>query len=256
MEQRSSKLITRTHQPLHRPKRAGAALIIVLAFLVLISVMVVAFFTSVTTETVAVKAQTDSMAARQLADSTAQYVISQIRQATSGGTTMTWATQPGLIRTYDSSGNANSIFKLYSSDEMVTASSTSYDPATDLPGPSWMDEKALWTDLNAPVVGSAGDVVFPIIDPRAAAAPPGATSSLVEGFSYAADGIDGAQAPATIDDGNARLPMPVRWLYQLQDGRLTAPSGGDASRADFSASDPKPTASNPIVGRVSFWSDD
>jgi uncharacterized protein (TIGR02600 family) len=244
------------HQTIRPSTSAGAALIIVLAFLVLISVMVVAFFTSVTTETGAVKAQADGMAARQLADSTAQYIISQIRQATSGGTSMTWATQPGLVRTYDSSGNAGRIFKLYSSSQMITDSSTAYNPASDLPGSSWMNEKALWTDLNSPVIGGGGEVAFPIIDPRAAAAPPGKNSSLVEGFSYNADSIAGAQAPADIEDKEARVPMPVRWLYQLKDGRFTAPSGGDSSRADFSASDPKPTASNPIVGRVAFWSDD
>jgi len=230
--------------------------VIVLAFLVLITVMAVAFFTSTSGEATASKVESESLSVRQLADSSVQYILSHIRNATSGGTTTAWASQPGAIRTYGTDGNPESVFKLYSAasmEESVPASG--WNPSSDQPGATWSADKALWTDLNAPIA-SGNRTVFPIIDPRAAAAPSGKSHPMVDGFSYNATAMPGAVLPTTTDDANARVPMPVRWLYVLKDGRFTAPSGGNGTTANFSGSDPKPTASNPIVGRVAFWTDD
>ena len=229
---------------------------IVLAFLVLITVMAVAFFTSTTGEAGASKVESESLSVRQLADSSVQYILSHIRNATSGGTTTAWASQPGAIRTYGSDGNPESVFKLYSANSMEESVPVSgWNPSSDQPGATWSADKALWTDLNAPIA-SGNRTVFPIIDPRAAAAPSGKSHPMVDGFSYNATAMPGAVLPTNTDDANARVPMPVRWLYVLRDGRFTAPSGGNGTTANFSGSDPKPTASNPIVGRVAFWTDD
>ena len=60
---------------------------------------------------------------------------------------------------------------------------------------------------------------------------------------------------------DARLPMPVRWIYVLRDGSLTTPVGIGTGKngniqASFSGATNPPTKKNPIVGRVAFWTDD
>ena len=51
--------------------------------------------------------------------------------------------------------------------------------------------------------------------------------------------------------------MPVQWLYVLQSGAIIAPdAGGSGTTATFVSSTTQPSASNPIVGRVAFWTDD
>ena len=60
----------------------GIALVIVLAFLVLISGIVIAFFSSVSTELVSAKATSDSAATHQLADSAVNVVMAQIVDGT------------------------------------------------------------------------------------------------------------------------------------------------------------------------------
>ena len=268
MERRTKELTMNTPHPrllshalfslLGRGRR-GAALVIVLSFVVILTVLTVAFLSSVSTEFQSAVAQSNSLSVRQLADSTVQYVIGQIRLSSSGGTTQTWASQPGVIRTYGNDGNAKQAFKLYSSGSPVeTITGNSWTPSVDLPSTkTWSAAKALWTDLNLPVNDTSGNPVFPIIDPRAAATVSG-SYHLVDGFSYDTTTVTGSNTqPSSSTDANARLPMPVRWLYVLKDGRFTAPSlSGDGITADFSSSNPKPTAQNPIVGRVAFWTDD
>jgi uncharacterized protein (TIGR02600 family) len=48
--------------------------------------------------------------------------------------------------------------------------------------------------------------------------------------------------------------MPVKWLYVLQNGTLTAPLNASGGKVSFGTN--PPTAANPIVGRVAFWTDD
>src|SRR4030095_9272850 len=84
--------------------RQGVALVIVLAMLVLLSGLIVAFFNSVRTERNATKADSNVASARAIADSTVNMVIAQIREATTRYTnTATWASQPGAIRTFSGS---------------------------------------------------------------------------------------------------------------------------------------------------------
>ena len=203
-----------------------------------------------------------------------------------------WASQPGMITTFGTttglaSSSVLNYYKLYSSKNMTVAGGTSSTLPSDLIGdysPTWNANPALYTDLNAPVLTqdpnspnnpSATIPRFPIIDPRAYYIPPtgtisaaaGTTStSLVEGFSYGNTGSAGVVNETVVDTtgGNgARLPMPVSWIYILKDGSLTSPTGiGSGANATVQASwtGPNatniPSAANPIVGRVAFWTDD
>jgi uncharacterized protein (TIGR02600 family) len=104
-------------------------------------------------------------------------------------------------------------------------------------------DKATWTDLNAPVsvtINGTDTVQFPIIDPAAIGS--------VSGFSANSTGA------VSVVSGNTttrRLPMPVRWLYVTQNGSIVAASGTGNTTTISEAS-----ATNPIVGRIAFWTDD
>ncbi len=162
---------------------------------------------------------------------------------------------------------------------------SSSEPPTDWNQPTHI---ARYVDLNEPVVrgvtsatGATTEVktIFPILDPRAAfdadAANPG--NYPVEGFSYTnttamtGQALDRADIngkaslvlPSAANPGdpsNLRLPMPVRWIYVLQDGTLGCleDGGGQASGSFVNLSDSSsvPSALNPIVGRIAFWTDD
>jgi len=133
---------------------AGAALVMTLGMLVLLSGVVLAFLLMVRTEYGASKAYEGGTNARLLADSALNLVIGQIREA-STQPDLAWISQPGLVRTFDTDGKPVRSYKLYSSDSLVEDGS--FDPATsaDLPaaasGPnSWKTQPGLWTDLNQP----------------------------------------------------------------------------------------------------------
>ncbi len=256
-------------------KPAGVALFLVLAFLALIITLVLAFFTSVTSELSAARSAASEVTAKQLGDTAVQVVSSVIRMATSSSSkSVSWASQPGMIRTYGkSSSDAAStlasplaFFKLYSSDDMEATYSelkAGFDPTDDLDG-QWDLKPAQFTDLNSPVTDNAGKLLFPIIDPRAQTAP---GTSLVDGFSYGDTAVgkmavkmDLVNAGGSGAD-NQRLPMPVKWIYVLRDGTLTAPRAVDATGkiANWTGESnvaKTPSASNPIVGRIAFWTDD
>ena len=236
---------------------------LVLGMLVLLMVLVVAFFTRVTNEVVGAKASASNLRARQLANSAVQLMQGTITNATEprDTTTTAWACQPGMIRTFGTGTAASSApykyYKLYSSDTMVvtadtTPAVTNFSPSSDLDA-LWDKKPAYFTDLNAPIADATNpsDVIFPIADPRATD-----PSTPVEGFSYTA-GVDGV-VQVTNGTNTARLPMPVRWIYVLRDGTLTCPDISSASTtvpsATFIAN--IPTKTNPIVGRVAFWTDD
>ena len=241
----------------------GAALIIVLAFLVIITGLVVAFLSSITNESTGSKATADASTTRTLADSTIQLAIAQIRDATAGfardsngalvtATNVTWASQPGAIRTYDTRGSNVAVYKLYSSTNMVERSGI-YNPTNDLPPTNWTTGNiGQWVDLNEPVVAQ-GVTNYPIMDPFMTNQSNGAT--LVDGFSIATN--NAAVGGANVQN---RAAMPVHWLYVLRDGSITCPSGistnnGLISFTNLPASI-TPTSNNPIVARIAFWTDD
>jgi len=230
--------------------------VIVLGFLVLITILIVAFFSSVTTEYSSATSAAAGSTGRELAEASVQLVMGQIRQASSLGPNVAWASQPGMIRTYGlpytykASSSPLYYYKLYSSDNMVVDTQgdlTSFDPSSDVPA-NWYSNPALFTDLNAPVTGSTG-TTYPIMDPAAANLVSG--YPMVEGFS-----ITGA--PTATGTTPNPAPMPVKWIYVLRDGTLTAPIADDSTgtTADFTNAAQTPTDDNPIVGRIAFWTDD
>ncbi len=239
--------------------RQGAALVLVLGILVLVSALAISFLSSVRTELVSSQSYANGVSARQLADSAVQIVSSQISDATKGTTgdaldatapRLAWASQPGMIRTYDTSGNPGKFYKLYSSSTLIIDGS-SFAVASEIPPTDWnaTAKKGLYTDLNSPVTSNSL-LRFPIIDPRAKST---STTSSVEGFDYKST-VNGVVLPAAGTDSQ-RLPMPVRWLYVLQDGTLAIPASGSNGTITFDSSNP-PSAKNPIVGRIAFWTDD
>jgi uncharacterized protein (TIGR02600 family) len=164
-----------------------------------------------------------------------------------------------MVRAFDASGNVTA-YKLYSDDEMVVSNfgqsqinAETAAMATWNTGATSTSYNALYCDLNSPAAvkrPEPGDetetedaLVFPIADPAAIGA--------VEGFSASTSVADTVLGNGT----TRRLPMPVKWIYVLRDGRMTAPTSGDSSRAMFSGT-PLPTQDNPIVGRIAFWADD
>lgn len=219
----------------------------VITSLAMIALLVVAFLSMASTERRASNAYADGVTVRTLADSATNVVIGQIREATERlGSTKTWASQPGAIRTYGIDGNKEgrtnleNVYKLYSSDSMIA--SGDFDPNNELPSPDWAMKPAVYTDLNEPVAtipapGSPSKLQFPILSPPA--------EGEVEGFEI-------EDAPGATPTQSA--PMPVKWLYQLKDGRLVAPTQETSEELAF---DPEVvTLENPIIGRVAFWTDD
>jgi len=226
----------------------GMALVIVLAFLVLLTGLSIAFFSLMTGETTQSSTYAYQVQGQQLADSVMNLVTGQFAEATKGFKTnpdgtpdynspLAWASQPGAIRTFGANGTADNVFKLYSANRLVaTASEFTSDLGTDAPN-DWASKPALFTDLNAPVNDAGGNAVYPIVDPR--------SYGSVEGFSFAG-------APTTGTSNT--LPMPAQWLYVLRDGTIISPSGGTGTGGNFTGT--VPSAANPIVGRVAYWTDD
>jgi hypothetical protein len=220
-------------KPPLRHSQSGAALVVILALLVIVFGLAVTFLNRTTVERAAAASFAASASTRQLADTAVQVVQGSIRDATTQGTKIAWTSQPGMVRTFDEQGNLINGYKLYSSSELITAGAgfaSSID--ADLPPASWARDTASWTDLNAPVVvGTTTN--YPILDPSAA--------GKVEGFEIEAPAGSGSPGP-----------MPVRWLYVLQDGQIVPPTGSGGTKASISNA----TKANPIVGRVAFWTDD
>lgn len=259
-----------------RARNSGVALIIVLGMLVLLSIIVVAFLTSVTTDLNDSKGYEAQTNVRMLADSTVNLVIGEIRLA-STGTGVAWVSQPGLIRTYDVSGSAVKAYKLYSSGSMIVAGT--FNPL-DIDGAgngdyplatTWVNQPNLWVDMNSPVTSSNGNTVFPIIDGN------GMQSLTVNGtsvYTYTTDGttqdVQGfySNPPTTLgtystssslSGTNNPVPMPVQWLYMLKDGTLLSATAASSTTKDVTLVDPNnalASGTNPIVGRIAFWTDD
>jgi len=112
------KLVSRT--------RGGIALIIVLASLVLLAILVAAFLSSVATENVTSKIYANGASVKLLAQSAVNIVQSEINDATHNPA-YCWASQPGMIRVYDTTGTAKGYYKLYSdSPKMIDTTSFDY----------------------------------------------------------------------------------------------------------------------------------
>jgi len=232
-----------------RSPRRGMALVLVLSCLTLLSILVIAFLSSISTEVESSSSYASSNDVKQRSQTAVNMVIAQIQDATSSST-IAWSSQPGLIRTFDSSGNPDKAFKLYSSSAMVADSTFNPDVAnTEVPN-NWKTRPSEYTDLNQPVLVADPSGTFtkdgikytpnyPILDPGAL--------GTVKGFS-----INGSVVPPNYSSINPLTdnpaPMPVQWLYMLKDGSLRA--------IDGTGKIPDATKTNPIVSRIAFWTDD
>ncbi len=264
-------------------RQRGMALITVVAMLALATVLMLALFTTTENEYKSTQGYAAGQSARLLGDAATNIVIGQLQkaaiQASSSGPRTIHATQPGAARKYNATGEFVAGYKLYSDPlmEVVKAGATGEKEfAGSVPPKDWDTKPAQYVDLNEPAVrataGAVGSaavtkVFFPIVDPRSFTTnDPAKAKFSVEGFSYdtkpaysssaSLDDIDGIITPTIAKDkpDNQRLPMPVAWLYILQDGTLgtldnnkafVPASGGTAA-----------SAANPITGRIAFWADD
>lgn len=218
--------------------RRGAALVVVLAVIVLVLGLVVAFLNLAKTERRSAAAYLAGTEVRQLADNAVGIVQAQINYATSQGASVAWASQPGMIRTYNQSGQLDTAYKLYSAS--VLTDSTVNPSAADVPtSGGWASEPAHWVDLNTPVTAN-GREVFPIVDP-----------SLLDEPAWLPEEFAITGAPVASGAPRDRAPMPVRWLYVLKEGQIVAPTGSGTTAMVPGASD-----ENPITGRIAFWTDD
>ena len=228
---------------------SGMALVIVLGMLVLVLILVIAFFSSVSVDLQSAKRYSSGTAAKTLADSAVSLVISQIQDATAAPN-LAWASQPGMIRTYNDQGAPVTAFKLYSSNQLrVDGGFGTALQAAEVPG-DWAGSPTLFTDLNRPVAVAGGNH-YPILDPAAVAKDVSGGTAVVSGASP----IEGC----FLDTGNAAtttsatqtnpVPMPVQWMYVLESGKLAAMDSTTKIIAGASTADP-------IVGRIAFWTDD
>ncbi len=283
---------------LNRKRRQAMALILVIITVALLSMLIVAIFSVTRTEYKATQSYVAAKSAKQLGDAAVAIVQAQIQNGqnkSTGNTRTTHATQPGMVRVYEGDGSFSAAYKLYSSATMkVTGDEDSLYSDAHTPPANWDTLPARYVDLNEPVVrpalsttgaSAAGTyaVYFPVIDPRAAwnyagggqgAGEEGSRDTTqVEGFSYtkkapslgSGGGQDYSTKVITPTDASSpdklRLPMPVEWMYVLQDGTLgSLDSSNKFIAATGSSSGTSatgiPSTTNPIVGRVAFWTDD
>jgi len=193
-------------------REQGIALVTVLAILTLTAVLVMAFFTISRSELASSTVYSRGIEASHLSKAAVDMVIHQIRSATERNG-FAWATQPGMVRTWATSNDGvQECYKLYSDDSMVITESKQdsnvFDDMADMA--SWKND-VRFVDLNAPIArvyDSTEEYFYPIIDPKAAI---GRTQ--VEGFSVNFGAVGASTASRT-------LPMPVKWIYQLEDGTL------------------------------------
>lgn len=240
----------------------GSTLMVVLSVLVLLLVLIVSFFSAATRMSSSSQHYASGSSALGLSQSAVEMVTSQIRLATSGASTVTWTSQPGLLRTFGSDGKPQQIFKLYSAPVIAAPASgsttTPYAEADDSPAATWKTlpfGSAIYSDLNQPTLDAGGNLVYPIVDPNAATANATTGRLPVTGFTLGtAPGYDATQPASPV---NNPAPMPVTWFYVLANGGIAIPQSVNATgEVTFSNTAVLPSPANPVVGRVAFWTDD
>jgi len=265
--------------PARLGNRRGIALISVLAVLILLTVLVVAFLMRAEvarTSSANYRATTET---RLLTDTVLNLVQAEINDATTYGLTRsggpyTWASQPGAIRVYDTTGGgAVKIYRLYSAPSLTTTAITDLLDTTtgntkEVPS-NWASNPAKYVDLNAPVsvtdpnTTASNFLVYPILDnrdPAALAASSTSTQAVkLPGFYVNATGTctyPTSLAAANLSTANQPV-MPVQWLYVLASGQIIAPdTSSSGATATFTTAPTQPSATNPIVGRIAYWTDD
>jgi hypothetical protein len=227
-----------------RQSNQGIALITTLAVISLVTVIVVALLIIGKQGVLEGKAELDGCIAELMVDNTVEIVKARLHYATSqkmeNGLPRLWVSQPGAITQFSQDGKPAAIHKLYSSNQSVINTASIPSPtqiaATDMPV-GWADQPDHFVDLNAPQ-GSPSGVIYPILDPALLG---DSSQAGVEGFSSTA--LPG------------EMPMPVRWLYVLQDGTLGTLDVNDY----FVPLDPALVGrerTQPIMARIAYWVDD
>ncbi len=240
--------------------RRGIALVTVVSIVALMTVLLLALFSMSGSELKSARHHARGEEARQLADLAVNVVISQLRKATSqtagANAWQTWTSQPGLARRHRVDGATLEAHKLYSSSQMSLMGEGVVDSVliAESPATNWQRQPHRYADLNRPVLrlDRRGEprLLFPILDPRAQG---DSRQSTIGGFSYSAQTLAGTTVDGVVPGGgeSQRVPMPAEWLYVLKDGSLG--TVGQDGRFQGAVS---PSVSNPVVGRVAFWTDD
>ena len=253
--------MTQLHSP---PRNQGAALVVVLSFLVIVVVLTLAISATAVLERRSSNVAGTVMQTDLLVRTVENLVQSQIRTATTLSISNSWSSQPGMIRNYDISGNLSAAYKLYSAANQTLSSAA--DLQTELTRESalatnlaFTNSPALYEDLNRPLIFATSgqtNITYPIADPRAL--------GMVDGFFWnaSASSTGTNTTPLTSSytlNGTATnlpvLPMPVQWIYVLKDGTLVAPdptAPGTSRKVTLSGA----SKANPVVGRISYWTDD
>ena len=222
-------------------------MVIVLSCVALLSLLALGMMGSASFVRSSATATAEADAAQLLADTAVQVALAQLRTGTesdgSHGAAAPWTSQPGQITIHKLNGAPDHRVRLYSAPEMITRGD-----AADPDPPAWTAMKGQYADINAPILHSGGGLAFPVADPRAAVAGPAGPP--VEGFS-----IDLRRAPdgTGVAATEGSLPMPVHWIYQLEDGTCGTL---DDSGAFVSGGQSRPGPANRITGRFAFWTDD
>jgi uncharacterized protein (TIGR02600 family) len=264
----------------HHAHQQGVALVVVMGALVLISFLVLTILTLNLGEQRASTHAAELTDVRTLAELPGQIVISQIRNATQGmGQGLTWTSQPGLIRVFDTSAVPTAdpaapeapvpprnqrLYPLYSTRTLYA--DETFDVAAEVASLSnWPAATALFTDLNEPVerrrdlftgeplpLTQRGTLLYPILDPAGLERQPGAATGRISGMAEL--------TPGPGKTNRQPVPMPVRWLYVLNNGKVLAPlpsSGPTIARFNQRDLQPEPGEAPPqIIGRIAFWTDD
>ena len=253
------------HKSKPRDKESGIAIVTVLSVLMMMTLLVFGFFSAATEELKSSTYYGSSLKTRQLTDVVTNMVIAQVRKATgeqtSEGQRFTWVSQPGCITTFSNRGSdydtlSVAKFKLYSSETMEENAD---DNMVDDIQEDWDKKPHHYVDLNAPLYSEReNELYFPILDPRARRSTNDTNKDNVEGFNYTQTTSTGTQVPGVVLPGSdplsQRVPMPVQWLYILEDGTM-----GHLDKSDTfvpGSGIGKASISNPIVARIAFWTDD
>lgn len=247
-------------------REKGVAIVAVLALLALMSALAVAFLRMATAARDGMVDKAEVERASAMKETVITLVTAQLTaanqvlaQPASPVESISWTTQPGAVRTYSNEQlSHNKVFKLYSSAVPQISNVAPADTGAlldrineDLEG-DWQDRPDEFTDLNLPVTVN-GTARYPIADP-------GMWNGMednpenVEGFTYSA--VSRQKTVRGVDPRQGKLALPVRWIYQLQDGTF----GILTKDRKFQPLDPAAagalTRENPITGRMAWWADD
>ena len=276
----TKKLRNRVRKEQVSGNRKGVALVMVLTVMALATIMILTFFGLATSENRASATYSRGLQAQQVAEQAVNLVIAQIRRATSNPT-VSWASQPGALRTWTDTGAFNMGYKLYSDDLLADSNQERLNQDDYLDANRWTNRPNEFVDLNEPVI-RGGRLFYPIVNPLAKHLPQwparigeDSDDAGIEGFDFNWD------SPHSLQNGDERykrafhlkvaqllktqlseeggsgsiehLPMPVRWIYQLADGTLGT-MRNDRFRGFNSST--VPSEKNQIVARFAYWADD